>query len=131
MDNHRLDKMHLVRCYQVDNLDRLRNVPEEYVQPEKVTFDEEVRHILSVEFYNILACICWDTAVLDCQKQQPCGSSQEPSCLIPFRFICQPSLLTLICIELSLVLVPVHTHTCRGRTISESSNSCSSGHQFG
>jgi hypothetical protein len=43
MGNHRLDKMHLVRCYGVDDLDRLRNVPDEYVQPEKATFDEEVR----------------------------------------------------------------------------------------
>lgn len=45
MDNHRLDKLHLVRCYRVDDLDRLRNVPEEYTQPDKSTFDEEVRHI--------------------------------------------------------------------------------------
>ena len=46
MDNHKLDKMHLVRCYRVDELDRLRNVPEEYVQPEKSEFDKQVRHFL-------------------------------------------------------------------------------------
>ena len=49
MDNHKLDKMHLVRCYRVDDLDRLRNVPEAYVQPEKAVFDEEVRSLLSID----------------------------------------------------------------------------------
>jgi hypothetical protein len=51
MDNHKLDKMHVLRCYRVDDLDRLRNVPDEYVQPEKAVFDEGVRA------YTLPACL--------------------------------------------------------------------------
>jgi hypothetical protein len=43
MDNHRLDKLHLVRCYLVDDLDRLKNVAEAYEQPALQAFDPEVR----------------------------------------------------------------------------------------
>lgn len=42
MDNHTFDKSHTLRVYRIDELDRLASVPEEYTQPEKAQFDEQV-----------------------------------------------------------------------------------------
>lgn len=42
MDKYRLDKAHLVRVYLVDDLDRLAQVPIDYLEPPTASFDVEV-----------------------------------------------------------------------------------------